>query len=141
MINGSIFVSDQDRILVEKNCKMWRVFYAKIYQEESNTTFEVINSILTRGLIAVPGHALDGIIMGAFLGYAMFRKVNLTLFILLAITVPTLFHFLWDYSIFTGYGEFVYLVFFIQIIIAIIIFRKFRKRQKEKVIEIEKRIN
>ena len=117
------------------------LFYAKSYQEESDTTFEVIDSILTRGLIAVPGHALDGIIMGAFLGYAMFRKVNLTLFILLAIIVPTLFHFLWDYSIFTGYGNFVYLIFFIQIIIAIVLFKKFRKLQSKKIIEIEQRIN
>ena len=115
--------------------------YAQFYQEDLNSTSEIMYSILIRGLLAVPGHALDGIIMGAFIGYAIFRKVNLYLFIFLAIVTPTLFHFLWDYSLFIGNNSYVYLIYFLQILIAVFIFRKFRKMQKEKIIEIEQRFN
>ena len=117
------------------------LFYAIQYKEESESSLEVIQSILGRGLTAVPGHAFDGIIMGAFIGYMIFRAVNKYLFIFLAITVPSLFHFLWDYSIFIGYGNFVYLIYFIQFIIVTVIFIKFRDYQKSKIIETELKIN
>ena len=115
--------------------------YATLYQSESNSVANVVDNILMRGLLAVPGHAFDGIIMGAFIGIMIFRKVNKQLFLILAILVPTLFHFLWDYSIFINYGNFVYLIYFIQLIIVIILFRRFRAYQKSKIIEEELKIN
>ena len=115
--------------------------YATYYQEEYSSVSEIVDSILFRGLFAVPGHALDGIFMGAFLGYALFRNVNKSLFIFLAIIVPTIFHFLWDFSLFSNNGGFVYLIYIVQIIIGVLIFKKFRKLQKEKIIEVELRIN
>tara|TARA_Y100000741_G_scaffold360889_1_gene343925 strand:+ start:1008 stop:1730 length:723 start_codon:yes stop_codon:yes gene_type:complete len=115
--------------------------YAQIYQVESATITEVVNSILIRGLIAVPGHAFDGIIMGAFVGIALFRKVNKNLFFFLAILIPTIIHFLWDYSIYTGYGVFVDLIFLIELIVIIILFKRFRKYQKSKIREEELRQN
>ena len=115
--------------------------YAYLYQEESSEVIEVVDSILMRGLIAVPGHAFDGILMGAFIGVMIFRKVNKSLFILLAILVPTIFHFLWDFSIYAGYGGFVYLIYFIQLIIVVLLFRRFRNLQKSKIREEELKIN
>ena len=115
--------------------------YAAYYQEEFSTFYEVADSILMRGLFAVPGHAFDGILMGAFIGFALFRNVNKNLFILLAIFVPTLFHFLWDFSLYAGFGELVYLIYFIQLIAVIFIFKYFRKFQKAKIIEQELRTN
>ena len=72
--------------------------YAGYYQSEASSSLEVIDSILIRGLLAVPGHAFDGILMGAFVGYALFRKVNRNLYLMLAIFVPTILHFLRDFS-------------------------------------------
>lgn len=115
--------------------------YAYRYQLEAESTIEVIDSILVRGLIAVPGHAFDGIFMGAFIGIMIFRDVNKYIFISFAILVPTIFHFLWDYSIFTGYGNFVFVIYLIQIIAVIILFYKFRKMQKSKIREAEQKIN
>ena len=115
--------------------------YAYRYQMESSSTIDVIDSILLRGLVAVPGHAFDGIIMGAFVGIMIFRKVNKYLFIILAILIPTIFHFIWDFSIFAGYVNGVYLIYFTQLIIVILLFRKFRKLQKLKTSEEELKIN
>lgn len=115
--------------------------YAYTYQVESSSTVEVIDSILMRGLIAVPGHAFDGILMGAFVGFMIFRQVNKYLFIFFAIAVPTTFHFLWDFSIFTGNGGYVYLIYLIQLMIVIILFLQFRKFQKSKIREEELKIN
>ena len=115
--------------------------YSIQYQEESETMAEVIDSILLRGLIAVPGHAFDGILMGAFIGYMIFRSVNKILFIMMAITLPSIFHFLWDYSIFIGQENYVYLIYFIQLIIVVILFIKFRRAQETKVIETETKVN
>lgn len=115
--------------------------YAYTYQTELSSTVEVIDSILLRGLIAVPGHAFDGIIMGAFIGIMIFRNVNKYLYIFLAILVPTIFHFLWDFSIFTGNGGFVYLIYFVQLVIVILLFRRFRNLQRSKIREEELKIN
>ena len=101
----------------------------------------LLGTLRTIAYAVPPGHAFDGILMGAFIGVMIFRKVNKSLFILLAILVPTIFHFLWDFSIYAGYGGFVYLIYFIQLIIVILLFRRFRNLQKSKIREEELKIN
>ena len=116
--------------------------YAKYYQEEATSSIEVIDNILMRGLIAVPGHAFDGIIMGAFVGVALFRKVNKSIFLILAIIVPTILHFLWDFSIFSKqYANFMYLVYFVEFAVVVILFINFREKQNLKQSEEEKRVD
>jgi len=116
-------------------------YYSSVYQDYYEETSEVIYSILERGLLAVPGHAFDGIIMGAFLGIALFRKVNKTFFIILGILISIAFHTLWDWILFEEVipSDLVYIVFLVQFVTVFSLFRYFRKLQRDKILEFELR--
>ena len=75
---------------------------------------------ILRALLAVPGHACDGVFMGYYLGLAKFyslsgmndlKKKNL----ILSVLVPTITHGIYDYCLFTGNLLFL-LAFFVFVI-------------------------
>lgn len=117
--------------------------YAKSYIYEGETFIQVADSILMRGIMALPSHAFDGVIMGSFIGICLFRKVNKLIFIGLAILVPTIIHGLWDYLLFIDEPIIILvdILYIVQIIAVIWLFRYFRRLQKSKIIEGELRQN
>ena len=79
---------------------------------------------LLRAILAVPGHACDGLFMGYYLGLAKINEVNgnkslKTRNMLLSILVPTFTHGVYDYCLFTS--EIPFLVFFFLFVIAVYI--------------------
>lgn len=86
---------------------------------------------LTRGLLAVPGHACDGMFMGYFLGQSKIgllygdkqkQKNNL----LLSVLVPTITHGIYDYLLFEGSVISVIVFFIFVILIYIYVYRKIK---------------
>lgn len=69
-----------------------------------------------RALLAVPGHACDGVFMGYYLGLAKLSSLNnrndlKNKNLILSILVPTLMHGFYDYCLFTGNWVFIILFF------------------------------
>lgn len=80
---------------------------------------------ITRALLAVPGHACDGVFMGYFLGLAKYYDLqkqtsNKNRSMTLSIIVPTLMHGIYDFLLLTGNTMFI-LLFFVLVIIMYII--------------------
>lgn len=79
---------------------------------------------ITRALLAVPGHACDGVFMGYYLGLAKqasFKndKKSEKKYIILSILIPTIMHGIYDYCLFTSKLIFI-LIFFIYVIFSYI---------------------
>lgn len=80
---------------------------------------------IARALLAVPGHACDGIFMGYYLGLAkqseIFGNKKLKFKnIILSILVPTIMHGIYDYCLYAGY--LIFLLIFIIFVILVYIF-------------------
>ena len=76
------------------------------YVYESGIIGGVIVGIF-RALLAVPGHACDGVFMGYYLGLAKLSTINnrndlKIKYIILSIIVPTILHGFYDFCLFTG---------------------------------------
>ena len=142
--------------LVEESCK-WIMVYKISYNDDQfdrfydaivysvfvalgfacfeNLLYVYSNGIgngIARALLAVPGHACDGIFMGYYLGLAKIsdlnsrkdlKKKNL----ILSIVVPTILHEIYDYCLFTGKPLFIILFFIFVICMYIYSFKKVKK--------------
>ena len=91
-----------------------------------------IGTAVIRGLLAVPGHACDGIFMGYYLSMAKvcsiqgndsLRKRNL----FLSILVPMLLHGFYDYCLFSQNIFLIFLFFIFIIILYVCSFKKVKK--------------
>jgi RsiW-degrading membrane proteinase PrsW (M82 family) len=83
-----------------------------------------ITTGILRAILSVPGHALNGVIFGYFLGLAKFNKEKRISLIFVGLLLSTLLHGFWDLFSFSG-------VFFGVVgiyIIGWILFFKYRKR-------------
>lgn len=87
---------------------------------------------IIRGLLAVPGHACDGVFMGYYLSLAKLNSVHGNSYlrkrnIFLSIFVPMLLHGFYDYCLFSQ-NIFLILLFFIFIVVLYVItFRRVKK--------------
>lgn len=84
-----------------------------------------ISVALLRAISAVPGHAVDGILMGIYLGIAKLKEVNgnkkdANKYKWLSIIVPTIAHGIYDFCIFNGTT--VSIILFIIFVISIDIY-------------------
>ncbi len=75
---------------------------------------------IARGILAVPGHAWDGVFMGYYLGLAKINELNgrashKTKYLILSILVPTILHGIYDYCLFLG-STLAVLIFFVFVI-------------------------
>lgn len=91
-----------------------------------------IGTGILRALLAVPGHACDGAIMGYYLGLAKLSEINNNKKlkrknIILSILVPTLMHGIYDYCLFTGKFLFT-IIFYVFVFIIYIVTLKRIKR-------------
>lgn len=91
-----------------------------------------IGTGIIRALLAVPGHACDGAIMGYYLGLAKLSEINNNSRLkkknmIFSILVPTVMHGIYDYCLFTGKFLFV-VIFFIFVFIVYIVTLKRIKR-------------
>jgi RsiW-degrading membrane proteinase PrsW (M82 family) len=87
---------------------------------------------LIRGVLAVPGHACDGIFMGYFLGLAKLSSINNRIdlknkYMLLSIVVPVTLHGIYDYCLFTGNPIFVGIFFIFIILLYIFAIKRVNK--------------
>lgn len=57
---------------------------------------------ILRAILSVPGHALDGVVLGYFLGLAKFNESKRIRFILYGLTLSVVLHGLWDFFSLTG---------------------------------------
>ena len=83
-----------------------------------------ISTGIVRAILAVPGHAWDGVFMGYYLGIAKQSSINNNKKlskknIILSILVPTLLHGFYDYCLFTG--NIIFLLAFLVFIILLYI--------------------
>ena len=79
-----------------------------------------LETAITRALLAVPGHACDGIFMGYYLGIAKISKVNNNenlkrKNLVLSLLIPTILHGIYDYCIYSKKVLFI-IIFYIFII-------------------------
>ena len=84
---------------------------------------------ITRALLAVPGHACDGVFMGYFLGLAKIyqlerRKDLMKKYMALSIIVPTIMHGIYDYLIFSKRPAFIAIFLILVVIMYIISIKK-----------------
>ena len=91
-----------------------------------------IGTGIIRALLAVPGHACDGAIMGYYLGLAKLSEINNNFRLkkknrIFSILVPTVMHGIYDYCLFTGKILFI-IIFCIFVFIVYIVTLKRIKR-------------
>ncbi|MBQ3379387.1 MAG: PrsW family intramembrane metalloprotease [Clostridia bacterium] len=122
-------------------------FDAVVYAVTVSLGFAVVENILylsgatvglafMRGILSVPGHAMDGVFMGYFYGIAKrceyrgdFRSMKLNL--KLALIVPMLLHGFYDFCLSTGSDVFIAIFFIFEIIVTVVTIIKFRKLSKQ----------
>lgn len=80
---------------------------------------------ILRAILAVPGHACDGVFMGYYLGLAKQCSLNnrkdlKIKYIILSILVPTIMHGIYDYCLFTG--KIIFIIVFIVFVITVYVF-------------------
>ena len=63
-----------------------------------------VNVGIGRAFLAVPGHALDGILMGFYLSLAKFSHSRRPHYLVLSLLVPIIAHGIWDFLIFLSAG-------------------------------------
>ena len=73
-----------------------------------------------RALLAVPGHACDGVFMGYYLGLAKVSALNnrndlKKKYLLFSVLIPTIMHGIYDFCLFTG-SWFLLILFFVFVI-------------------------
>ncbi len=57
---------------------------------------------ILRAILTVPGHALDGVVLGYFLGLARFDRSNRSTLIITGLGLSTILHGFWDFFSLTG---------------------------------------
>lgn len=80
---------------------------------------------IIRALLAVPGHACDGVLMGYYFGLAKLNSLNnrdnmARKYLILSILVPMISHGIYDYCLFTG--NIIFIVIFVIFIIAMYVY-------------------
>ena len=75
-----------------------------------------ISTAIARALLAVPGHACDGVFMGYYFGLAKISEINNNeklkrKNLVLSLLAPTILHGIYDYCLFTGRLIFLLLFF------------------------------
>ena len=63
-----------------------------------------VNVGIGRAFLAVPGHALDGVLMGYYLSLAKFIPRKRARYLFLALLAPIIAHGIWDFLIFLSAG-------------------------------------
>lgn len=91
-----------------------------------------IGTGIIRALLAVPGHACDGAIMGYYLGLAKLSEINENdklkkKNVLLSILAPTIMHGIYDYCLFTGKLIFIILFFIFVIIVYVVTLKRIKR--------------
>ena len=91
-----------------------------------------IGTGILRAVLAVPGHACDGIFMGYYLGLAKIadlhgRKKEKSLNLFLSILVPTLLHGIYDYCLMTENAFFIIAFFAFVIVMYVISFKRVKR--------------
>lgn len=91
-----------------------------------------IGTGIVRALLAVPGHACDGMFMGYYLGLAKISDLNnrndlKNKNLILSLVVPTITHGIYDYCLFTGRAIFIILFFIFVICMYIYVLKKVKK--------------
>ena len=87
---------------------------------------------ILRALLAVPGHACDGVFMGYYLGLAKQNALHnqrelKKKYLILSIIIPTILHGIYDYCLFTGKILFIILFLIFVIYIYIHTIKKVKK--------------
>ena len=88
-----------------------------------------LGTAVVRALLAVPGHACDGVFMGYYLGIAKRGALNdrkdlKTKYLALSLIVPTITHGIYDYCLMNGSGLFILIFLVFVISMYIYIFKK-----------------
>ena len=91
-----------------------------------------IGTGIIRALLAVPGHACDGVVMGYYLGLAKLSDINNNFKLnkknlILSIFVPTIMHGIYDYCLFTGNFLFVIIFFIFVLVVYIVTLKKIKR--------------
>lgn len=91
-----------------------------------------IGTGILRALLAVPGHACDGAIMGYYLGLAKLSEINKNNKLkkknmLFSILIPTIMHGIYDYCLFTENFLFSIIFYIFVIIVYIITFKRIKR--------------
>ena len=118
---------------------VYTVFVSLGFACLENILYVFMGGIFTgimRALLAVPGHACDGVIMGYFLGLAKMNqikgdKTKEKWYILLSILCPTLAHGIYDYCLMTGDGLFIIIFFIFVIVLFVKCFKTVKKIAKQ----------
>jgi protease PrsW len=94
---------------------------------------DALQTGLLRAFTAVPFHAINGVIMGFYLGMAKFQTSRNRFYLMLALLLPVLFHGFYDFCIMSGkpLGLLIWLPFLISL--WILGFRKMKKSSQESV--------
>ncbi len=114
---------------------VYSVFVALGFAFFENLLYVYQNGVgvgVVRALLAVPGHACDGIFMGYFLGLAKLSSINnrddlRKKYVLFSLLVPILLHGIYDYCLFTGNIIFIVLFFIFVILMYIFAIKRVKK--------------
>lgn len=93
---------------------------------------------LLRALLAVPGHACDGILMGIYLGLAKINEIKgdnklSNKYKILSIFIPMITHGIYDFCLFVGNGFFVLIFLIFVIIVDVICIKKVKQISKNNI--------
>ncbi len=119
------FISYNDKAFEEiYDMIVYCVFVSLGFAFFENLLYVYQNGVATgilRAILAVPGHACDGVFMGYYLGVAKVSSLNGRVDLknknlMLSIVVPMILHGIYDYCLFVGNGFF-FIIFIIFIIL------------------------
>lgn len=118
---------------------VYSVFVALGFACFENIFYVLENGIYTaiiRGLLAVPGHACDGVFMGYYLYLSKLSMLSGDMnlkkrYLFLSVLIPMLLHGFYDYCLFSQRIIFILLFFVFIIILYVTTFRKVKKLSKE----------
>lgn len=142
--------------LVEETCKWIMVYFISYHDDGFDELYDAIlysifvalgfaffenllyvyNSSISvgivRALLAVPGHACDGLFMGYYLGLAKSCDINgkkelKRKKLLLSLLIPTITHGIYDYCLFTGIPLLILFFFIYVICMYIYVIKKIKK--------------
>ncbi len=86
---------------------------------------------IARMFLAVPAHGTFAVMMGYFVGLAKFKAVGKLFYFLLALLLPILFHGAYDFFLFVGTNEWIFLGAIVSLILALFLsFKAIRRKQR-----------
>lgn len=91
---------------------------------------------ILRAVLAVPGHACDGVIMGYFMGLAKLSQIKGNkgkekVYLILSLVAPVIAHGIYDYCLMTEDGWFILAFFIFVIVMFVRCFKTVKKIAKE----------